>query len=184
MSYAYTTGFERGFWLLGQCAKLQIQWFEVQVLDTTRWRAGFWFFQVSTCENLSVSSKPTLVQICQCLPSQHLCKSVSVSVSSKPTLVQICQCLPSQHLCKSVSVSQANTCANVSASSKPTLVQMCQRPPSQHLCKYISVCITFLCSVHTENIAQVNSFKAQRQITPGNCTNTAFSARTLNINYI
>ena len=44
-------------------------------------------FHVSTCANLSVSSKPTLVQICQCLPSQHLCKSVSVSVSSKPTFV-------------------------------------------------------------------------------------------------
>ena len=199
MSYADTTGFDRGFWLLGKCTELQIPWSEVQVLDTTRWRTGcvfsFFFscqhlcksvsvFQANTCANLSMSSKPTLGQICQCLSVFQANICVTLTVSSKPTFVQICQCLPSQHLCKSVSIFQAKTCADLSASFKPTFVQICQHPPSQHLCKSVSVCITFLCSVHTENVAQVNSFKVQRQITPGNCTNTAFSARTLNINDI
>ena len=73
--------------------------------------------------------KSALVKICQCLPSQRLCKSVNVfqantcanlSVSPKPTLVQMCQHLPSQHLCKCVSVLQANTCANISVSASPS----------------------------------------------------------------
>ena len=83
--------------------------------------------------------KSALVKICQCLPSQRLCKSVNVFQANTCANLSVFQCLPSQHLCKSVSVSQANTCANLSVSPKPTLVQMCQHLPSQHLCKCVSV---------------------------------------------
>ena len=153
-------------------------------------------FQANTCANLSVS---------QCLPSQHLCKSVSVfqanicanlSMSSKSTLVQICQHLSSQHLCKSVSIFQAKTCADLSASFKPNRVQICQHLSNQHLCKSVSILQDNTCknlSVSASSSYALCTLKTLHRLThskyrgnlpPGNCTNTAFSARTLNINYI